>query len=100
MPEGIRDSNAASPPFSAFLCHQWDIRCPLELSPPPTFPLPPHLTRTQTQAQAEEEHLEALFQPFTIVRITTSSQEMLLKGDDSLTAPRRRVRQRGRSKPV
>lgn len=42
------------------------------LCPPvPSCPTEPH--------QPEEEHLEALFQPFTIIRITTSSQEMLLR---------------------
>ena len=45
----------------------------------PTPPLPSLPSPPQTHAHVEQEHLEALFQPFTIVRITTSSQEMLLR---------------------
>lgn len=60
------------------------------------LPLPPAVppaTPAQTHSHAEQEHLEALFQPFTIVRTTTSSQEMSLRRH-SLTAPRRRARRR------
>lgn len=72
--EDIRDNKTPSPHLSAWL--------PLppvghQVPPPllgPAFPASP-----QTHTHAEEEHLEALFQPFTIVRITTSNQEMLLR---------------------
>lgn len=66
---------------------------PSPFTPSSELPRPPHRTR-----HAEEEHLEALFQPFTIVIIiTTSNQEMLLRRQSY--SPRRRVTQ-GRSKPA
>lgn len=71
------------------------------LPPCPPQPLYPFLWAPQAPTKArhaEEEHLEALFQPFTIVIIiTTSNQEMLLRRQSY--SPRRRVTQ-GRSNPL